>query len=55
MKRPMRERSGVPGRTEFHAAVASGCRNAVLAQDLMAFLRTPSAGKVFKAKGQEAV
>jgi molybdate transport system substrate-binding protein len=39
--------------THFHAAVASGSKNAQAAQALIRFLTTPSAGAVFKAKGQE--
>lgn len=39
--------------TGFEAAVASGSRNAAAARELAAFLRTPSAGKVFREKGQE--
>jgi len=39
--------------THFHAAVASGSKNAKEAQALIKFLATPSARAVFKAKGQE--
>jgi len=39
--------------TVFHAGVASGSRNAAAAKALIKFLTTPSAGAVFKAKGQE--
>ena len=39
--------------TVFHAGVASGSKNAQGAQALIKFLTTPSAGAVFKAKGQE--
>ena len=39
--------------TVFHAGVASGSKNAQGAQALIKFLTAPSAGAVFKAKGQE--
>jgi molybdate transport system substrate-binding protein len=39
--------------TAFHAAAASGSKNAPAAAALIKFLRTPAAGAVFKAKGQE--
>jgi molybdate transport system substrate-binding protein len=39
--------------TEFQAAGASGSKNGKAAAALTEFLRTPSAGKVFRAKGQE--
>jgi molybdate transport system substrate-binding protein len=43
----------VQGYTEFQAAVASGSKNGEIAAGLIEFLGTPSAGKVFRAKGQE--
>jgi molybdate transport system substrate-binding protein len=39
--------------TRFQAGVASGSKNAGAVQALVEFLKTPSAGSVFKAKGQE--
>lgn len=39
--------------TAFHAGAASGSKNAQAAEALIKFLKTPSAGAVFKAKGQE--
>jgi molybdate transport system substrate-binding protein len=39
--------------TEFQAAVASGSGNAAAARELVAFLKQPSSGAVFRAKGQE--
>jgi molybdate transport system substrate-binding protein len=39
--------------TGFEAAVASGSKNGKAASALAEFLRTPSAAKVFRAKGQE--
>jgi molybdate transport system substrate-binding protein len=39
--------------TAFHAGVASGSKNSSAAKALIKFLTAPSAGAVFKAKGQE--
>jgi molybdate transport system substrate-binding protein len=39
--------------TAFHAGVASGSKNSGAAKALIKFLTAPSAGAVFKAKGQE--
>ena len=39
--------------TVFHAGVASGSKSAAAARALIKFLTAPSAGAVFKAKGQE--
>jgi molybdate transport system substrate-binding protein len=39
--------------TAFHAGVASGSKSSSAAKALIKFLTTPSAGAVFKAKGQE--
>jgi molybdate transport system substrate-binding protein len=39
--------------TVFHAGVGTGSKNAAAAKALIKFLTTPSAGAVFKAKGQE--
>jgi len=39
--------------TVFHAGVGAGSKNAAAAKALIQFLTTPSAGAVFKAKGQE--
>ena len=43
----------VQSTTEFQAAVASGSGNAAAARELIAFLKQPSSGAVFRAKGQE--
>jgi molybdate transport system substrate-binding protein len=40
--------------TVFHAGVGAGSKNSTAAKALIKFLTTPSAGAVFKAKGQEA-
>ena len=45
--------SEVQSHTEFQAAVASGSKNAAQAKILIQFLTAPSAGAVFRAKGQE--
>jgi molybdate transport system substrate-binding protein len=47
--------SEVQGYTGFQAAVAKGSGNAAVARELIVFLKTPAAGKVFRAKGQEPV
>jgi molybdate transport system substrate-binding protein len=39
--------------TAFHAGVGAGSKNPAAARALIQFLTTPSAGAVFKAKGQE--
>lgn len=39
--------------TVFEAAVAKTSESAAAAREFVAFLKTPSAGKVFRAKGQE--
>jgi molybdate transport system substrate-binding protein len=39
--------------TAFHAGVSAASKNAAAAKALIQFLTTPSAGAVFKAKGQE--
>lgn len=43
----------VQSHTEFVAGVAAGSRNAFAAKALIEFLRLPSSGVVFRAKGQE--
>src|SRR5258708_7753185 len=40
--------------TVFHAGVGVGSKDSSAAKALIKFLTTPSAGAVFKAKGQEA-
>lgn len=40
--------------TVFHAGVGAGSKDSSAAKALIKFLTTPSAGAVFKAKGQEA-